>query len=268
MLREKRILIVGVTSLVLLAGLFVVFNGQGQSNRQTPATTNEVPFGQGAKQLDDAAAPIVDFDNPNRVDRIDKNARKLKNARYDKYGVVPSNPHPHIGEIIGWPERRAGFSDLPTDRSVVIAEALVGNSQAFLSEDKTDSEFTILVAKVLKAAPGLILNAGDMIVAERFGGRVRYPSGKLIRCRVEGEGVPIVGKRYVFFLAKADQDSYALLTAYEIQNNKVFALDGTRTAPRGQGHSIFDKHNGEAFDSFMAEIETAINRSRVGGAKP
>jgi hypothetical protein len=120
----------------------------------------------------------------------------------------------------------------------------------------------------LKVAPGFSVNVGDTIVAERFGGKVRYPSGQVIRCRIAGQGVPIIGKRYLFFLAKADQDSYSLLTAYEIQDNKVFALDGSRTNSRGSGGSIFDKHNGKGLDSFTSEVETAVNHSQGGGIKP
>ena len=267
--KHKRLIIVSIISAVLLTSLFVALNGKGQANQQGSTATGQAPFGQAAKQIDDAATPIVDFDNPNAADRIDKNARKLKGVRYEK-GMIPRDPHPNLGEIISEPERRAGFSDLPSDRSDVIVEAVVGDSKAFLSEDKTGvySEFTILVSKILKVAPGVSVNLGDTIVAERFGGRVRYPSGKVIRCRIVGEGVPIVGKRYLFFLAKSDQDSYKLLTAYEIQGNKVFALDGSRTEPRGNGRSIFDKHNGEDLDTFMGKVETTLNNSQGGGTKP
>lgn len=153
---------------------------------------------------------------------------------------------------------------MPGDRSDVIVEAIVGDSKAFLSEDKTGvySEFTIIVSKVVKVATGFSVNISDTIIAERFGGKVRYPSGKVIRCRIAGQGVPIIGKRYLFFLTKADQDSYTLLTAYEIQRNKVFALDGSRTYSRGKGGSIFDKHNGRELDSFMEEVERTLSTSQ------
>jgi len=270
MFREKRILIVGVTSLVLLAGLFVVFNGQGQSNGQTPATTNEVPFGQAAKQIDDDAAPVVDLDNPSPTDRIDKNARKLKNARHDKSGPIKIDSYPNAREVRSDPEWRAGFSDLPADKSDVVVEATVGDSKAFLSEDRTGiySEFTIVVSRILKVASGLTINPADRIVTERFGGKVRYPSGQVVRWFVPRQGVPIVGKTYLFFLAKADQDSYTLLTAYEIQGNRIFALDGSRTQSGRQGASIFDRHNGQDFENFMQEVERAINKFYSGGSNP
>jgi hypothetical protein len=249
----------------LVVGVFVSLVTASQSYQHGKPATDEVPFGQAAKQIDDEATPTVDYDSRDGVDRIDKTVRKAKNARYNR-GPLPSNPHPEIGDIRTEPERRAGFSDLPAGKSDVIAEAIVGNSRAFLSDDKTGvySEFSIVIAKVWQGRSSLTVAPGDTLIVERFGGRVRYPSGKVIRARVVGEGVPILGKRYLFFLAKADQDSYKLLTAYEIQDNKVFALDGSRTEPRGQGSSIFDKHNGKTFDGFIREVEAAINSSHVG----
>ncbi len=269
MIKNQRLVLVSVVSAVLLGSLFVAFSGKGQSNRNAP-TIDQAPFGQTAKELDDAASPIVDFDSPGAVDRIEKNARKLKSARYDRYGAVQSHPHPHAGEVIVWSEWQAGLLDLPADRSDVVVEGIVADSKAFLSEDKTGvySEFTLGVARVLKVAPGFSVNLGDMIMIERFGGRVRYPSGQVIRCRIEGQGVPIVGRRYLFFLSRADQDSYKLLTAYEIQGQKVYALDGSRINSRGKGDWKFDQHNGEDLDSFMGKVGRAVNGSQGGGNQP
>lgn len=270
MFKHKRIIIGSVVSLAFFLGLLVVLGGHGQTTQKKPAPGKQVLLGQSAKEIDDAAAPIVDLANPDPIDRIDKNARRLKNARHDKSGPFKIDTYPNASDVRADPERRAGFSDLPADKSDLIVEAVVVESKAFLSEDRTGvySEFTILVSRILKDTTGSSINLADRIVAERFGGRVRYPTGQVVRWRISSEGVPIVGKTYIFFLAKADQDSYKLLTAYEILDNKIFAIDGPRTEPRGSGSSIFDKHNGEAFDTFMREVETAIRNSRNGGAQP
>ena len=260
-------LLAGTFGCVLIASVLIGFSGKSQSHHAAK-TDDQVVVGQAAKQIDDEATPIVDYNGREEVDRIDKPARQLKSARYN-HGPLPSNPNPEIGDIRTEPERRAGYSDLPAVQSDVVAEAIVRNSRAFLSADKTGvySEFTIVVAKVWKDRSSLSVAPGDTIVAERFGGNVRYPSGKVIRFRIVGEGVPIRGKRYLFFLAQADQDSFKLLTAYENQGNKVFALDGSRTEPRGQGRSIFDKHNGKTFEAFIREVEAAII-SNVGKLRP
>lgn len=270
MLKGKRIIIVSIASAALLVGLFVVLIGQGQPNRQNPNPPDQVPFGQAAKQLDDAAAPVVDLNNVSEVDRVDKKARKLKNARHDNSGSDKTHPYPNVSEVLGEPERPSGYSDLPIDKSDVIVEAVVADSRAFLSNDNTGiySEFTIVVSKPLKLSTGFTINVGDRIVAERAGGKVRYPSGQVIRWRIAREGVPIIGKKYLFFLAKADQDSYKLLTAYEINGSKIFALDGTRTELGKQGGSIFDKHNNKDLSAFMEEVNKALKNSNDRSNKP
>lgn len=269
---NKMRLFIGGLAALTVASLFVALNGKGQTNRQAKPTPYPVPFGQAAKELDDAATPIADFDNPPITDRIKKNERKTKNARYDKWGAVRNQPHPNAGEVIVEPEWRSGQApaDLPADRSVLIVEAIVADSKAFLSTDKTGvySEFTISVSRILKVAPRLSVNVGDLVVIERFGGKVRYASGQVIRIRIDGQGVPIVNNKYLFFLSKNDQDSYRLLTAYEIKGNQVFALDGSRTNFRGKGDSVFDKHNGEDLETFREKVERVINASRGEGRLP
>ncbi len=271
MIKNQRLVILGVVSAVFLVSLFMAFSGKSQSSRNAPPN-DQAPFGRAAKELDDAARPIVDFDSPGPVAPTEANARRLKNTRHDRESVVVREPYAHAGEVVREPEWRSGQgpSDLPTDRSAVVVEGIVADSKAFLSEDKTGiySEFTLGVSRVLKVAPGFSVNPGDMIVTERFGGRVRYPSGQVILYRLEGQGAPIVGKRYLFFLSKADQDSYKLLTAYEIQGQKIYALDGSRINFRGKGDSVFDKHNGEDLDSFMRKVARAINGSQGGGTQP
>jgi len=119
----------------------------------------------------------------------------------------------------------------------------------------------LLASKRAKWTTGLGVNLNDRIVGERLGGKIKYPSGQITRWRTAREGIPIIGKRYLFFLAKVDQDTYEMLTAYEIQGDTVSPLDGSRTEPGGrQGASIFDKHNGENLDSFMAEVDMAIKQ--------
>jgi hypothetical protein len=271
MIKNQRLVITGVMSAVALGSLFVAFSGKGQSSRSAP-TNDQVPFGRAAKELDDAASPIVDFDNPGPVEPTEKIARKLKNARHDRQSFVLREPYAHAGEVIREPEWRSGEgpSDLPADQSDLVVEGVVADSKAFLSEDKTGvySEFTLGVTRIVKVASGFSVNVGDMIVTERFGGRVRYPSGQVVLYRIAGQGVPMMGKKYLFFLSKADQDSYKLLTAYEIQGQRIYSLDGSRINFRGRGDSVFDKHNGEDLNNFMGKVGRAINGSQSGGHQP
>jgi cell division protein FtsL len=77
MINEKRPLLVAVVSIVLFISLSIVFKGRGQTELEQPSTgvLNQTQSDQSAKQLDDAATPIVDLANPDTADRIDKNAR-------------------------------------------------------------------------------------------------------------------------------------------------------------------------------------------------
>jgi hypothetical protein len=270
MFNQKR-LAFGAACVALLFGIFVVFNGKGraeQENQRVSRMSNQ--SGLSAKELDDAARPTVDFENPATVDSNEKTARKLKNSRYDKHRAVVSQPGRDTSEVIWDAEWARGLSDLPAEKSDLVVEGIVTDSKAFLSEDKGGvySEFIVSVSRVLKVSEGISVNLGGAIVMERFGGKVRYPSGQVVLYRIEGQGAPIPGKQYLFFLANTDHGNYKLLTAYEIQGQAVFALDGSRINFRGKGNWKFDQHNGEDLASFIGKVERTINNSQAGGNRP
>jgi hypothetical protein len=262
--------LMGAIGLGLLAGLLTTASVRSQQGPGEPQTATvlrkEHPNGDeknvqpSGKELDDAATPIVDFGASSPAEADGQGTRRLKNARYDRYGSVKSDPAPQMGEVISFSHWQVGLSDLPADKSDLVVEAKVTDSQAFLSDDKTGvySEFTVRVSKVWKTTPAVTVNKGDTLVTERFGGRVRYPSGKIVRYLVDGQGSPMKGKKYLFFLARAEQGNYKLLTAYELQGNKVFALDGSRINRWGRGNWTFDKHNGKDVNGFLEEVEQAV----------
>jgi hypothetical protein len=276
MSKEKRFKygLMGAIGLGLLAGLLTsvsVRSQQGAGEPQTatvlrkgPSNGNEKNVQPSQKELDDAATPIVDFDNQPRSGDDPRDQRGMKNRRYDKYGSVVSEPNPRMGEVISFSHWQVGLSDMPVDKSDLVIEAKVTDSQAFLSDDKTGvySEFTVRVSRVWKAPMGLTVNKGDMVVTERFGGRVRYPSGKIVRYQMSGQGSPMKGKKYLFFLSGVEQGNYKILTAYELQGDKVFALDGSRSNRWGRGNWAFDKHNGKETKSFLEELERTVNGSQ------
>lgn len=205
------------------------------------------------KELDDAAAPIVDLTQPPATPADEK--RRQKNKRFDKALPESIEANPTSDEIN---VASAGLvSDMPTDLSDLIVEGQVKDSGAFLSEDKTGiySEFTVQVSDVIKSSA--TVNRGDVITAERFGGRVRFSSGQVARYRVAGQGAPAKEGRYLFFLKQMADGGYRILTAYELRGNKVFALDGSRSNVNGRGRSQFDKHNGKDAQEFRKEVSAA-----------
>jgi hypothetical protein len=74
---------------------------------------------------------------------------------------------------------------------------------------------------------------------------------------VSGQGSPAKNTKYVFFLKRVDEDSYLILTAYELRGNKAFALDGSRVN-LGKGNWAFDKHNGQEVTSFKKDLDKAL----------
>lgn len=216
-----------------------------------------------AKELDDEAAPVVDL--LGSYTAYVSSDRLLKNSRYDNQGMIESEIHPKAAAVVREPP--AGISDIPTDNSDLIVEGTVTGSAAFLSNDKgaVYSEFTVHVSDVLKRAD-LIVRNGDSIVTERFGGRVKYPNGQIVRYGFVGQGSPAKGKNYLFFLSRAEQGSYNILTAYELQGNKIQALDGARVN-LGLGEWIFDKHNDEDYQGFRKAVEQALKNPLSGNQK-
>src|SRR6185295_14654072 len=111
-------------------------------------TGNEAKSRQTAKELDDAATPIVDLNSSYTA--VDSTDRWFKNNRYDNKGIVKSEIEPDVAYVIREPVEN--ISDIPADQSDLIVEGTVTDSAAFLSNDKgaVYSEITVHVSDVLK----------------------------------------------------------------------------------------------------------------------
>jgi hypothetical protein len=115
---------------------------------------------------------------------------------------------------------------LPTERAAAVVIGTIADAKAYLSTDKTGvySTFNVLVDEVLKS-PGK-LKVGDLVEAEREGGRVRFSSGRVYLYMVSEQDMPRVGGRYLLFLTATDNDSvFEILTGYELRELSVYALD-------------------------------------------
>lgn len=254
--------LIGAVSLLMLTGALMTISvrSQAQGDRQaatvlragTP-TERQTKAQPTAKELDDAATPIVDLNSTDVADA----KRQRKNQRHNHGGLA-------VAEAPGGNEEvnvvsESSIPDFPFGLSDLVVEGTVADSKAFLSEDKTGvySEYTITVSDILKSPASNPVSKHDSIIAERFGGRVRYPSGQVIRYKVTGNGSPVKNAHYVFFLKRVDEDSYLLLTAYELRGNKAFALDGSRVSLR-KGNWVFDKHNGQDVTEFRKDLGNAL----------
>jgi hypothetical protein len=179
---------------------------------------------------DESYAPVTDF----TASRPHDAKRKAKGLRY-KIQPTPieeteSNATP-LPVISHW---WRGLSSLPVDVSDVIVRGEVTNAQAHLSEDGTGiySEFTLKINEVFKGGSDSV-SLDQEIVAERIGGAVRFPSGKVQRYSVAEQGMPRPGREYVIFLRRSTEDGdFNIITGYELQGGHVTPLDGGGSSSR------------------------------------
>jgi len=176
---------------------------------------------------DKSSYPIADADAPDPTDAKKILKRQAKNKKYREY-------RDHIGpgvrayEVYHWPP---GFPTLPVAQSDAVIIGEVTDASAHLTEDKSSvySEFTVCVEEILKNnQPSLAV--GGSVTLDRPGGRVRYSSGKTSQFMLAGFGMPLVHRRYVFFIKGDSEQDYQIITGYEIHDGHVYPLDETTSS--------------------------------------
>jgi hypothetical protein len=100
---------------------------------------------------------------------------------------------------------------------------------------------------VLKSDDSAI-SVGQVVNAERYGGRVRIYTGLIQSYKVLNQGVPHIGGKYAFFLTRSQQD-LRILTGYELRQNKVKPLDSV---------NLFAVYNNVDVQSFMGALRLAL----------
>jgi hypothetical protein len=254
---NKKYLIILIVILFGLGGLLL-------SNIR-PVNTQSSDKVNNAKQEKDKSDddfPLVSLDTSDtsrRVKIIDEK-RKKRNEKYDKSGWVQKKVRDSVTEVRRIDDWQTSLPALPVKISDAVVVGTVNSSEAFLSNDETGvySEFTILIDSLVKDNQSASLESDTNIIIQRAGGRVIYPTGKILRYSIHGQGMPRLNGRYVFFLAyNQPTQTYRILTAYEIANGKIIALDGKGTS-KGAGFN-FSKYDGLDERQFMDEIQVALN---------
>jgi hypothetical protein len=208
---------------ILAASLALVFSGSGDSARvsaQGDQNWRKLPVAQ------DEQVPIASFDEAEPATREERSKRLEKSRHYNNLNLVyeqmpgfevrPKSDHWHLG-----------LDSIPVTKSDLIITGTVMGSAAHMSADKTGvySEFAVIVDEVIKRSNQLTVSTNDKISVERVGGAVRFPSGRVQRVYANvNQGLPQLGTRYLFFL-KVEENILSILTAYELREGKVFALD-------------------------------------------
>jgi hypothetical protein len=239
--------------LPLIFVLLVVFGtvSVSLSNR------NKADSGQDKKQPDLSHFPMVEYEAVRQSDPNKDARRQTKSKKYNKKHtgrISEASEGSYL--IVDWD---VGLPAFPVARSVAIVTGEVTDARAYLSEDGTGiySEFSIQVDEILKNDPLDPVTAGVPLFAEREGGRVRLPSGKIVTARVIHQDMPRPGRRYVFFLMRTDlngnnAEGFYLLTAYELREGQVFPLDKV-----SEKHPI-NQYKGKTVEEFLTELRAFI----------
>jgi hypothetical protein len=228
--------LVAITMTALL-----VINGQKQS-------TNE-------DQPDVTQFPTVDYQNRKPVNSSEKQRNKSKKYN-SRYAPVITEASDTIFLTSDWDLR---LPALPVARSSAVIIGEITNAQAQLSDDQTKiySEFVVQINEILKNDDKAPLGVGNSVVVERAGGRVRFPSGKIVVSSTNHQDLPHFGKRYLLFLNHdspngGDSEDFTILTGYELRDGRVFPLDKP-----GLGHPIL-AYKGTSEISLLNDLVIAL----------
>lgn len=243
-----------IIALVITAAAALNRRQQSQPAANRPDGANEVQW------------PVTDHAPPSPSDPNERTERLAKNSRYDKRGPQPiqeSSSHYERSWTGHW---WRGIPGIPTAQSSVVLVGQITDAHAYLSNDRTGvySEFTVRVDEVIKNEGPESISAGDSINTERFGGGVRFPSGRIQVHKPRGQGAPRVGRQYVLFLKDIEQgQGLYLVTGYEIRGRRIMPIDG-RTVEGGE-KTPFDKYKDFDAVAFLAKVRDAVaNPSRNG----
>jgi len=215
-------------------------------------------WGAGARlqQVDKPHFPTTDYGSM-PSDLKERERWQSKSKKYKrKHAPKITESTDQIFHIIDWDVRLLA---LPVARSAAIVTGEITNEKAYLSEDETNiySEFSIRIDEVLKNDIANSLSTGSSLIAEREGGRVRFPSGKIVTSYVIHQDMPRTGRSYAFFLTHAqltsgDSEWFHLLTAYELRDDRVFPLDDV-----SDRHPM-NRYKGASETDFLLDLRAAI----------
>jgi len=206
-----------------------------------------------AEEVDTSRIPVVDFLD---VSPEELAKQRGKGRKYDNKYSPPIDEDRDISVTTTDWER--GLPAFPLQKSVAVIIGTVVKAKAHFSERKTDvfSEFEVEIEEVLKNDGKFTV--GSSAFVERAGGRVRFPSGKMMVSIISKQQMPVVGKQYLLFLTHDGPlggiyEDYFILTGYEFRGDIVFPLD--QSVP---GHPI-SAYRGVDKDSFFTDLNSALN---------
>lgn len=252
----KRFLLFAV--LIVFASMLVLTNsllssGQDDPRRHVQSQASEIPM------VDYEAKPSGARTQQTQQGDADA-TRKSKGKRHDKEHAV-RDLDTGGNSVLAFSHWDANLPALPIGRSALVVVGQVVDAKAFLSNDNTGvySEFSVSIEQVVKNNNSAPVFHGDLVSTERWGGRVRFPSRRIITYGNRGQGMPSVGQRYLFFLER-NPEQYTILTAYELSSGKVYPLDG-KDAPGGANSDwAGNAYKGTDESKFLLDVERQVER--------
>ena len=249
---KKPTSLIGLTSSLCLIGILLVMTFNSQSQNVGRPKSLEIDF----KNF-----PIASFDEPAPTESQARDARKIKNKKFNSDAKAISESSTQIFTVMDWD---VGLPALPIDRSSAVVIGRVIEAKAYLSEDKTAiySEFKVQIDSVLKNDDRCPLHPENSLIVGREGGRVRLPSGKVVVSWINHQNMPTVGGQYVLFLTHElprggdGGNDFYIVTAYELANGIVVPMDDVPS-----GHPIA-AIKGKSESSFLNDLLSVLGSSK------
>ena len=216
-------------------------------------------------QSKEKAMPTIEYAKAEPTDADQRARRNARGKRYDG-NLRIDEPHPEAGArgiLDSWMQRVPG---LPVDASDAIVIGRISDAQAYLSPDKSGvyTEYTAHIETVLKQYANAFIFAGSFVDAQREGGRVRFPSGRVQSFIAHYQGVPVTGRRYVLFLKRnADGETFHLVTGYEVRDGCVYPLDGVNLNEGATELAQFAAYKEVDETSFFRDLRRAISQREM-----
>lgn len=251
-MRSHKYCSLSFAALCVVAALALsTLSGRGQQDKARPSSGREAAARAEREKGD--PAPVAIYDAPEPGEAGERTRRRAKGEKYDGMENVWELPD----DLVVSPRSNhwvAGIPAIPSAQSDLVVLGEVVEAQAFLSNDKKGiySEFGVRVGEVLKNDSRRPVNVGETMTAERAGGSVRFPSGRVQRIHVYADQrMPQVGHRYVLFLrGGAEATDPTIVTGYELREGRVVSLDSTKP---------FSDYDGSDEFTFLGLVRDAIN---------
>ncbi|MCA1594721.1 MAG: hypothetical protein LC754_19245 [Acidobacteria bacterium] len=253
--KKARVVLVAMFA-ITLGNVAVTLYSQGHQNPSQGEINNKDQMLERVRESK-SRAPIVYYNAPEPADPEKRAKRKARNEQHNNsmLGVKGGlNASPNSGdEIVLRTNWEVNTPQIPAAQSDIVVTGEILDANAYISADKNGvySEFALRVEEILKKNNMCAVSPGAVISVERQGGRVRYPSGRVEWYRIALQGMPLINHRYVLFLKRIDEDSFSIVTGYELRERHVYALDSA---------SQFRAFEGTDEAPFLQSVREAISK--------